>query len=312
MMSNNYEINITSTAIQSTINGDSFTESLKQQLINTIVMAGANYTANQIGNAYHTNNLNFGIDGTTGTVVNKLTQLTLHAGLGAITNKLTWNDALSGAVSGVVGEVVAEITARSVYNKTTNFNNNEKSILKEVGGLAGAISSLIAGKARDLDISDIRNNVYSGYRVGKNAAENNLGHDQLLGNSRQTSGYANNRRHHVDGVVRNRNGVDVVPADGNNNIRVHASADGVSLGSYYQYNERNGTGWGNYIVIEHVDENGNRYITRYAHLEEQPDIPAGTAIREGQPIGTMGASGGVSGHHLYIMMYCKIQNKYSF
>ena len=35
--------NITSTAIQSAINGDSFTESLKHQAINTIVMAGANY-----------------------------------------------------------------------------------------------------------------------------------------------------------------------------------------------------------------------------------------------------------------------------
>ena len=34
--------------------------------------------------------------------------------------------------------------------------------------------SLITGKVQDLDVSDIRDNVYAGYRVGKNAVENNL------------------------------------------------------------------------------------------------------------------------------------------
>ena len=156
--------NITSTAIQSTINGDSFTESLKHQAINTIVMAGANYTANKIGGAYHTGE------------INKATQLTLHAGLGALTNALTGNDALSGAIAGVSGEVFAELLGNSLYGTTSGseLNQYQQTVLKEYGGLAAGISSLITGKVQDLDVSDIRDNVYAGYRVGKNAAENNL------------------------------------------------------------------------------------------------------------------------------------------
>ena len=40
--------------------------------------------------------------------INKLTQLILHAGLGALTNTITGNDALSGAVSAVSGEIVSD------------------------------------------------------------------------------------------------------------------------------------------------------------------------------------------------------------
>ena len=164
--------NITSTAIQSAINGDSFTESLKHQAINTIVMAGANYAANQIGGAYHTGE------------INKATQLTLHAGLGAITNALTGNDALSGAIAGVSGEVFAELLGNSLYGTTSGseLNQYQQTVLKEYGGLAAGISSLITGKVQDLDVSDIRDNVYAGYRVGKNAAENNYLLPQEKGN----------------------------------------------------------------------------------------------------------------------------------
>ena len=156
--------NIASTAIQSAINGDSFTESLKHQAINTIVMAGANYTANKIGGAYHTGE------------INKATQLTLHAGLGAITNTLTGNDALSGAIAGVSGEVFAELLGNELYGTTSGneLNSYQQTVLKEYGGLAAGISSLITGKVQDLDVSDIRDDVFAGYRVGKNAVENNL------------------------------------------------------------------------------------------------------------------------------------------
>ena len=156
--------NITSTAIQSSINGDSFTESLKHQAINTIVMAGANYTANQIGGVYHTGE------------INKTEQLLFHALLGAGTNALTGNDALSGAVAGVSGEIFAELLGNSLYGTTSGniLTEQQKNTLKESGGLAAGITSLFVGKAKGLDVSDIRNNVYAGYRVGKNAVENNL------------------------------------------------------------------------------------------------------------------------------------------
>ena len=75
------------TALQSTINGDSFKESLKNQLVNTIVMTGAEVGANEIGENYHTGN------------INKPEQLLLHAGFGAVTSKLTGGDYASGAVA---------------------------------------------------------------------------------------------------------------------------------------------------------------------------------------------------------------------
>ena len=158
--------NITSTAIQSTINGDSFTESLKHQAINTIVMAGADYAANQIGNLSH-GKLDIDNNGNiiyTEPQINKATQLLLHAGLGAATNTLTGNDALSGAISGVVGELTGE------YLKGKGYNKEDGS---EIAGLSSGIFSLLVGKMENLDSQDISNNVFAGYRVGKNASENN-------------------------------------------------------------------------------------------------------------------------------------------
>ena len=169
--------NITSTAIQSTINGDSFTEALKHQAINTIVMAGADYAANQIGQQYHTNGFS------DNNAINKATQLTLHAGLGALANGLTGNDMLSGAISGVVGELTGE------YLKGKGYNKQDGS---EIAGLTSAISSLITGKVQDLDTNDIRDNVYSGYRVGKNASENNNYFEDTINTINEYSDYKNN------------------------------------------------------------------------------------------------------------------------
>ena len=160
---------MTSTAIQSAINGDSFSETLKEQGINTLVGAVSNLGAKQIGMNYHTGN------------IGKATQLTLHAGLGALTSGLTGNDALSGAVSGVMGEVVGELYAKSAYGKTYNFTQQEKNVLKEIGGLSGAVSSLIVGKVQGLENNEIVDNIFTGQRLGKNAVENNylLPHEKM-------------------------------------------------------------------------------------------------------------------------------------
>ncbi|MDD2840595.1 MAG: DUF637 domain-containing protein, partial [Rickettsiales bacterium] len=147
----------TNTALQSAVNGDSFSEALQNQVINTVVMAGAKLGANAIGSNYHTGE------------INKVEQLTLHAGLGATVNLLTGNDALSGAVSGVVGELAGE-----VFDNYTNLSDDA---LKEIGGLAGGLSAIITSKAEGLDVSEISNNAYSGQRIGHNAVENNLLYD---------------------------------------------------------------------------------------------------------------------------------------
>ena len=274
--------NITSTAIQSTINGDSFTEALKHQAINTIVMAGADYAANQIGQQYHTGQ------------INKTEQLLFHAALGSVANGLTGNDILSGAIAGVSAEIFGQYLVDH-----TKLNDNS---VKEYSGLFAGITSLIVGKTTNLDSSDIRNNVFSGYRVGKNAVENNLLYNQLLGDSKTTSEYnEKGRKHPTQGMIRPHKGVDTIPDDSNNNIEVHAAADGTVIYTDPQIDKNTGKmiGWGNQVVIEHTDENGNKYITRYAHLKEKSDVPVGTKVEEGQPIGIMGNTGGSAGAHLH-------------
>ena len=43
----------TNTALQSTINGDSFKDTLKHQVVNSLVMTGVEYGANAIGSNYY-------------------------------------------------------------------------------------------------------------------------------------------------------------------------------------------------------------------------------------------------------------------
>ncbi|HSQ97583.1 MAG TPA: DUF637 domain-containing protein [Rickettsiales bacterium] len=143
----------TNTALQSAVNGDSFSEALENQVINTIVMAGAKLGANAIGESYHTDE------------IGKATQLTLHAALGATVNLLTGNDALSGAISGVVGELAGE-----VFDNTTDLSDDA---LKQIGGLAGGLSAIITSKVEGLDVDEIADNAYSGQRIGINAVANN-------------------------------------------------------------------------------------------------------------------------------------------
>lgn len=83
---------------------------------------------------------------------------------------------MSGVVAGVTGEVFAELLGNSLYGTISGdiLNKDQKYLLQEFGGLASSISSLFVGKATGLDSKDISNNVYAGYRVRKNAVENNL------------------------------------------------------------------------------------------------------------------------------------------
>ena len=272
----------TNTALQSTINGDSFKDTLKHQAVNSVVMAGAKIGANEIGGAYYDGN------------INKVEQLILHAGLGAVSSKLTGGDYLSGAVSGVVGEVAGG------YLKNNTGLDNE-SIVK-YSGLISGLSAIVVSKANNGDVKDITNSAFAGQRVGQNAVENNLLYDQLLGDSKTTSDYTEKTRKVKElNIARPHKGVDTIPAEGNDNTTVHASADGTVIYTEPQVDKTTGElkGWGNQIVIEHEDENGNKYITRSAHLKEKPDIPVGTKVREGQPIGIMGNTGGSAGAHLH-------------
>ena len=103
---------VASSASQSAINGDSFSDSLKAQGKNVLIYTLAKVGANEIGRAYHgttTLDANGNVISKTPPIIDKSEQLLLHAGLGAITSSLTGNDAMSGAIAGVAGELTAEL-----------------------------------------------------------------------------------------------------------------------------------------------------------------------------------------------------------
>ena len=103
---------VASSASQSAINGDSFSDSLKAQGKNVLIYTLAKVGANEIGRAYHgttTLDANGNVIAKTPPTIGKSEQLLLHAGLGAITSSLTGNDAMSGMIAGVAGELTAEL-----------------------------------------------------------------------------------------------------------------------------------------------------------------------------------------------------------
>ena len=147
--------NVASTATQSAINGESFGDSLENQAENILIGAVANMGAKAIGANYKTS---------AQTGVDKAIQLTSHAALGASVSALTGNDALSGAVSAVVGEVAGEYFKDSGINKKTG---------SQLAGVVGGYSAIFTGNATGLNDSEVADNIFSGQRIGINAALNN-------------------------------------------------------------------------------------------------------------------------------------------
>jgi len=148
---------VSSTAVQSVVTGDSFSDSLKRQGANIIIGAVGNLGAKQIGMAYHP------ADGSQG--IGKPLQLALHAGLGCGMAAAGGNDCASGAVSGMVGEEIGSYAYNQLgYNRQTAI---------QLGGLAGGASAIFTGNAVGLDDQEIADNIFSGQRIGDNAARNN-------------------------------------------------------------------------------------------------------------------------------------------
>ncbi|MCL5050606.1 MAG: peptidoglycan DD-metalloendopeptidase family protein [Firmicutes bacterium] len=103
--------------------------------------------------------------------------------------------------------------------------------------------------------------------------------------NRVSSDFNPRRVHPVTGQVRPHNGIDYAAATG---TPVMAAGDGRVVRS--GYNDLNG----NYIFIQH----GERYMTKYLHLNRR-DVQQGARVRQGQRIGTVGATGRVTGPHLH-------------
>ena len=103
--------------------------------------------------------------------------------------------------------------------------------------------------------------------------------------TRVTSNFNPRRFHPITRQVRPHNGTDYGAPTG---TPVWAAGDGRVIRS--AYNNANG----NYVFIQH----GNNVITRYLHLHRR-DVREGQRVRQGQTIGTVGATGMATGPHLH-------------
>lgn len=100
-----------------------------------------------------------------------------------------------------------------------------------------------------------------------------------------SSSFSRNRRHPVTGKVRAHNGIDYAARTG---TPIVSAGDGKVIAS--AYNRFNG----NYVFIKH---NAN-IVTKYLHMNKRM-VKQGQRVKQNQQIGTVGATGRVTGAHLH-------------
>jgi len=155
---------VASSAAQSAINGDSFADALKGQGKNILIYTAAKVAANEIGRAYHGTTDQYG-NTVSEPTIGKPLQLTLHAGLGCAVGAASGGNCGSGAIAGVVGEQVAE-----TGNKYGGFNQQTSIQLANLtGGIAAGTYGNLTGQSDEKNAD----NIWTGSRIGQNAAENN-------------------------------------------------------------------------------------------------------------------------------------------
>lgn len=103
--------------------------------------------------------------------------------------------------------------------------------------------------------------------------------------TRVTSNFNMRRLHPIAKVVRPHRGVDYGAPTG---TPVYSSGDGKVVASGYSRSN------GNYVYIQH----DGRIVTRYLHLHKRL-VQAGQRVRQGQTIGSVGATGLATGPHLH-------------
>jgi murein DD-endopeptidase MepM/ murein hydrolase activator NlpD len=100
-----------------------------------------------------------------------------------------------------------------------------------------------------------------------------------------SSNFNPRRKHPVTGLIRAHRGIDYAAKTG---TPVMAAGNGKIIKSGYDRLN------GNYIFIQH----GQQYITKYLHLHKRK-VKKGQKVKQGQVIGSVGATGRVTGAHLH-------------
>ncbi|MCV6605152.1 MAG: peptidoglycan DD-metalloendopeptidase family protein, partial [Porticoccaceae bacterium] len=103
--------------------------------------------------------------------------------------------------------------------------------------------------------------------------------------ARVSSGFNMRRLHPITKKIKPHRGIDYAAPTG---TPVYSAGDGkVIKAGYTRAN-------GNYVVIQH----GQSYSTKYLHLHRRK-VKKGQSVRQGQTIGTVGATGLATGPHLH-------------
>ena len=148
--------NGTSSIIQSVVNGDSTSKTLTNLTTNVAIGAIDNLTAKEIGIAYKTDE------------IDKVTQLTLHAGLGCAMGAASGGNCGAGAIAGVVGEITGDALRPSVDNRSI-----DRQTAIQIAGISGGAAALLTSAATGQSDEQTADNIFAGQRIGGNAAENN-------------------------------------------------------------------------------------------------------------------------------------------
>ena len=104
----------------------------------------------------------------------------------------------------------------------------------------------------------------------------------------------------IDGELSNHGGIDIAVS---RNTPLYSWKKGAvvstnnSCGEGF-YGNSCGGGYGNYVIIEHISENGEKQYTMYAHMSSV-NVSSGDQVSAGQQIGLSGNSGSSTGPHLH-------------
>ena len=103
--------------------------------------------------------------------------------------------------------------------------------------------------------------------------------------TRVSSNFNPRRLHPIFKTVRPHNGIDYSAPRG---TPIYAAGNGKVVRSGYSGPN------GNFVAIQH----GGRYMTKYLHLDRR-NVKAGETVKQGEVIGTVGATGYATGPHLH-------------
>ncbi len=208
----------------------------------------------------------------------------------------------------VAGSLSHENYHAQVDNQGMAYSQAEENTAHNIGDFTKSrwdvYQSDNTGFQLTLPTANIATNFYAN-NVAFGDEVNPLLANKILNDSLRSSPFTESRMHPTLGVARAHKGGDYYTLG--KDISVPAAGDGNVIKVGFDETIKRGedgkvvkSGWGNYVTIQHYDENDTpTYQSRYAHLAQKPNLEEGKPIKEGQVFGIMGATGGVKGAHLH-------------